>query len=378
MQILRNKQLINFDGILYENGGYLSYSQGVKIKIDEKAKYIVPGFIDRHTHGGYGVDYMDGDIEGNEKLLDLLPSEGITTVLPTTLTQSEDKINESVNNVLLANSMTKHNNIHLEGPYLSLDKIGAQNPEYIQMPNTRLIDNLPDNIKMVSYAPELDENYKFLKYLASKNIVGSIVHSNSLASELVEHNKRGLKNFSHFYNGSSGYTHRSPGVVNAGLGLDYVFLELICDGHHIDPFVVKTTYKLKGIDSIVLITDSMRAKGLQDGEYDLGGQTVVLSNGTVRLQSGSLAGSVLKMNEAVRNFHNYTNCPLGEAFYAASTNVALSLGLMDIGKLEEGLKADIVVLDENLNVLQTFIEGQKVFDNKERSDEETEYFTNNE
>lgn len=369
MQILRNKQLINFDGILYENGGYLSYSQGVKIKIDEKAKYIVPGFIDRHTHGGYGIDYMDGDIEGNEKLLNLLPSEGITTVLPTTLTQSEEKITLSVNNVLKAKSQTNHNYIHLEGPYLSLDKIGAQNPEFVQVPNTRLIDNLPDNIKMVSYAPELDSDYKFLKYLTSKNIVGSIVHSNSLANELVEHNNRGLKNFSHFYNGSSGYTHRSPGVVNAGLGLDYVFLELICDGHHVDPFVVKTTYKLKGIDSIVLITDSMRAKGLQDGEYDLGGQTVVLANGTVRLQSGSLAGSVLKMNEAVRNFHNYTNCPLGEAFYAASTNVALSLGLMDTGKLEEGLKADIVVLDEDLNVLQTFIKGKKVFDNKERDNE---------
>ncbi len=361
VKILKGKQLIEYNDDLFENDGKISFKGGNKLHINANGKYIVPGFIDRHTHGGYGVDYMDADIAGNERLFRNLLAEGITTVLPTTLTQSDDQIKLAVNSIINAKSTLKKDLIHLEGPFINIKKKGAQNPKYIKKPDIKLLQTLPKKIKMISYAPEFDLNHEFITYLVDNKIVGSIVHSDAKLNDIISAYDNGLVNFSHFYNGSNSYTHRDGGVVNAGLLLDDVFLELICDGFHIDPLVVKTTYKLKGIDSIVLITDSMRAKGLEDGEYDLGGQQVVLQNDQVRLKSGSLAGSVLKMNDAVKNFHKYTNCPLGEAFYAASTNVANSLNIKDTGQLCDGYFADVVVLDEQLNVIQTFVNGQVQF-----------------
>ncbi len=361
MQILIQDKLIPFDNNLYADNHNISFTSGERIEFDSRVKYIVPGYIDRHTHGGYGVDYMDGNIPGNEMLFENLLSEGITTVIPTTLTQSTDNIKLAVNNCLKSKGAIKHDLVHLEGPYINVSKKGAQNEKYIIKPETKLINQLPNCIKLISYAPEFDNDLSFYKYITSKNIVGSIVHSDANLDTICKANKVGLNNFSHFYNGSNSFTHRSPGVVNAGLLLDKPYLELICDGYHVDREVIKTTYKLKGIESIVLITDSMRAKGCEPGEYDLGGQKAYLQDNQVRLKNGSLAGSVLKMDEAVKNFYKFTNCRLEEAFYAASTNVANSLNLTDRGKIAEGKRADIIGLDENLNVIQTYIDGALVY-----------------
>ncbi len=359
IHILRDDQMQSLEGVLYCDEGKISFIKGTKIKVPQATKYIVPGFIDRHTHGGYGVDYMDANLEGNENLLKQLAKEGITTVLPTTMTMDYADIDYALSILdKYSQEGVKCGGIHLEGPYLNIEKIGAQNPKYLKKPDSEYIKKHACQLQVVSYAPELDPDLEFLKTLNAHNIKGSVVHSNANVEQLIDSYKHGLNSFSHFYNGSSAYTHRNPGVINAGLGFDNTFLELICDGIHVDPFVVQTTYKLKGNDAIVLITDSMRAKGLNDGEYDLGGQRVILKDNQVRLKSGSLAGSVLTMDRAVRNYAKYTNCSVEEAIKAATSNVARSLGRTDIGYISEGQDFDVVMLDENLNILQVYVNGK--------------------
>lgn len=357
--ILRDSEFVLYKDDLHIKNNCISFKSGEKILLPLNAKYIIPGYIDRHTHGGYGVDYMDGDEGGNEFLLTKLASEGITTVIPTTMTMNYEQIYKCLETLKkYSGNGVRVRKSHLEGPFLNSEKIGAQNPKYLKEPDVNFLKPIKEQVAMVSFAPELDKEFEFTDYLNSEDIVSSVVHSNASAYTIEEANKHGLKSFSHFYNGSSGYSHRNPGVVNAGLSLNNVNLELICDGFHIDPFVIKQTYEQKGTNSIILITDSMRAKGLNDGEYDLGGQKVILANGQVRLASGSLAGSVLSMEQAVKNFVKFTSCSYAEAILCASTNVARSLGFSDIGSIEEMNKFDIVILDENLNVLTTYVEGK--------------------
>ncbi len=366
MKILIDNKLEEFHNNLYSKEGKISFSSGQKIKVNPKVKYIVPGFIDRHTHGGYGVDFMDGDVEGNKRLLKSLASEGITTVIPTTMTMDYPSIIKSISAIKKAkDTKIKIAKIHLEGPFLNIEKIGAQNSKYLKNIDLKFIDAIKDDIILISYAPELDLDCAFIDFLNNNKIIGSIVHSNATVEEIIPAYQKGLKSFSHFQNGSSGYNHRTPGVVNAGLGLEDVFLELICDGYHVDPFVIKTIYKLKGNKQIVLITDSMRAKGLDDGIYQLGGQETILKENQVRLKSGSLAGSVLKMNHAVENYYNFTDCKIEEAFMAASWNVAKSLNLKNIGKIKENYACDLTMLNDKFEVIQTFVNGLEVYKNKQ-------------
>lgn len=359
--ILKHDQLINYENDLYNNNGLISYCTGELLDIPENTKYIVPGYIDRHTHGGYGIDYMDANVDGNEVLLRRLAEEGITTVVPTTMTMSYEAIINASNAIeqYSGDGINCHK-IHLEGPFLNREKVGAQNPKFLAPVDSKLVEKIKSNVSLISYAPELDSDNSFLKYLQENNIEGSIVHSNASYEQVKCAYDAGLKSFSHFYNGSSFFSHRDPGAVNSGLGLDNTKLELICDGIHVHPFVVKSTYKLKGNDNIMLITDSIRAKGLEDGEYDLGGQRVFLKEGAVRLESGMLAGSVLKMDVAVKNYYQFTGCSIAEAINAASKNVAKSLNI-NSGELTPGKRFDVLCLDEDLNVLATYANGNLLY-----------------
>lgn len=364
INILIGKSFVDYKSNLFNNNGLISFEQGDELEIPSGVKYIIPGYIERHIHGGYGIDFMDGNVESNKLLLSRLPETGVTSVFPTSMSMNYESIKQMIRNIP-TNSYrgAKCEKIHLEGPFINIEKCGAQNTDYIKAPDISFISEIKDSVALVSYAPELDGESKFIDYLTENNIVPSVVHSNATASEVEIAYKHGLKSFSHFYNGSSGFHHREPGVINAGLFLDDVFLELICDGEHVSPFVINQTYKSKGIDAIVLITDSMRAKGMDDGTYDLGGQQVILEGNTVRLQSESLAGSVLSMEQAVKNFYKFTNCSVSNAVVAASTNVAKSLNRSDIGSLKEGNCFDVVFLDEQLNVVRTYVNGEIVYDN---------------
>lgn len=357
MKILIDKEILDYENKMFINGDKISFAHGEEYIPSENCAYIVPGFIDRHIHGGYGYDFMDKEFTNIENLLTLLPSEGTTSVLATTTTMSRNRIVYAMNNVeKLKTTGTKVQGIHLEGPFLNPLKVGAQNPKYLIPAEKELLLNNLEKIKMISYAPELT-TIEFTKYLIENKIKASCVHSNATQQELEKHTKVGLNSISHFYNGSSVFSHRDPGVVNAGLANQNIEVELICDGIHINPDVINFTTREKDWNKIILVTDSVRAKGLEDGEYELGGQQVFKAGNEVRLKSGSLAGSVLPMNVAVKNFSNYTK-DTPRAFYSASSSVALSLGLTNVGFIKEGYKFDIVELDEDFNVLKTYIDGQ--------------------
>lgn len=363
LKILTGTEFVDYRQNLYNKDGYISYEEGELISIPTDAKYIIPGYIERHIHGGYGIDFMDGDVEKNRELLTRLPESGVTNLFPTSMSMDYKAVKKMISSIPTDGYLgAKCEKIHLEGPFINIKKCGAQNTDYIKKPDLNFMSDIKNDTAIVSYAPELDKDVSFINYLIENEINPSVVHSNATAFEIEKAYNNGLRNFSHFYNGSSPFHHREPGVINAGLDLDNVFLELICDGEHVSPYVINQTYKSKGIDAIVLITDSMRAKGMDDGEYDLGGQKVILKGNTVRLETGSLAGSVLSMEQAVKNFHSYTGCPVSSAVLAATTNVAKSINRTDIGSLGSGNSFNVVLLDEELNVLRTYVDGNVVYD----------------
>ncbi len=370
MKILINNEMVDFNDDLFVNDGKISFTVGSKIKINEKAKYIVPGFIDQHIHGAGTADTMDNNEEAIEIFAKTLPKEGTTSFLATTMTYDLGIVKEVISK--LKNHERKNDEarivgVHMEGPFISPNYIGAQNPVYQQDPNAQVFEliNSEDMIKVVTYAPELDDNFELTKYLSARNIVASVGHSGASCDVVNEAIKYGLNNFTHFHNASSGHHHREPGVVTSGLMNRDAKVELIVDGIHVNKDTVKAVYNIKGYENIILITDSMRAKGAADGEYDLGGQTVYKKGMEARLKSGVLAGSVLEMNMAIKNMVEFTGCNVKEAFMMASYNVAKHLNLDTKGLIKEGYDFDVTVLDENFNVLQTFVAGEEAYTNEE-------------
>lgn len=355
-------------GYIYTMYGCIS-KYGEKIEIPKNC-IAVPGFIDIHTHGGFNKDAMDGDVDGLKCIAKESLKSGTTSFYPTTLTESKENIEKSLKTIDYY--MKNFNDygaevlgVHLEGPFLNKSFKGAHDEHLIVNPNIedfKKFEETCKNIKIVTYAIENDIDFLFTKYLKSKNIVSSIGHSDSNFEKISEALKIRDFNITHFYNGCSSHSHRNPGVVTAGLYFDNIMIEMICDGIHVNKDVVKTTLKLKGSDKIILITDSMRARGLKDGIYKLGGLDVIKKGNEARLKSGNLAGSTISMNDAFKNIINYTNCSLEDAVAMTSTNASIRLGINNRkGTLDLGKEADICILDENLDVIRTYKKGKIVF-----------------
>jgi len=361
MKILIDKNFEEFN-TFFSKKGKISFEKGDEVIIPNTVKYIVPGFIDQHIHGALGKDTMDNTVEAIEKISFGLLREGTTSFIPTTMTYDNKVLEEVLEKIYIAMESAKGANVlgtHLEGPFISKDFIGAQNPNYVCLPNINLFNeiNKKKTVEIVTYAPENDSNFDLTRYLSNNNIIASVGHSAASCEIVSEAIKNGLTNFTHFHNASSGHHHREPGVVTAGFLNEGVMVELIVDGIHLDPDVVKTTYKVKGGENIILITDSMRAKGCSDGSYDLGGQEVIKIGSEARLEDGTLAGSVLEMNVAIKNMINFSGCQIEEAFLMASHNPAKYLGLNNKGLLKEGFDFDVTCLDEDFNVIQTYVGG---------------------
>lgn len=370
--IIKNIKIVNYDQTI-ENG-FVEIKNGKIINIGKdyqgleeaiEGEYLLPGFIDIHTHGTNGFDVMDATKEALDSMVLKLPKEGVTSFLATTLTMSQDKLIAAIKNVVdYKEDKTGASilGIHLEGPYVNCKYKGAQNEDYIQEASEESFNELLKHangfIKIVTYAPELTK-VQFTDYLVKNNIIPSAGHSGASMACILEHVEHGLKNITHFHNGQSGHHHRHPGVVSAGLYSDDISVELIVDGHHIDKDVVKLVHKLKKSDHIFLITDSMRAKNLEDGAYSLGGLDVVKKNGVVRTSSGGLAGSILTMDNAVKNMTEFTACSMNEIVSMTSYNQAKLLGLShNLGKIAPGYKADLLVFDKELNLTHTICKGQ--------------------
>ncbi len=363
MQILKEFELIDFDGNLYNDNGQISFDKGESIIIDSRGKYIVPGFIDQHIHGAGNFDTMDN--EGIDTICQTLVREGTTSFLPTTMTYDLDVVKQIIDELQKYDGTSGANivGIHVEGPFINgVEYLGAQNGKYIKKPNKADIERLNETkfVKVVTYAPELDDDLEMTKYMAENDIVASIGHSGATMAQAEAALNHGARCFTHLHNACSGHHHRNPGVVTAAFANEQI-AELIVDGVHIHPDAVRATHKIKGTDGIVLITDAMRAKGMEDGQYDLGGQTVYKNGSEARLENGVLAGSVLVMNEAVANMHKFTNCGIADAVQMASYNVAQNLGLKNKGLIKAGYDFDITVLDEQFNVIETYVGGDCKF-----------------
>lgn len=336
---------------------------------------VVPGFIDEHIHGAAGSDAMDGTMEDLGKIANALASEGTTAFLATTMTQSPENITKALKAVKAYRELSPESGaeilgVHLEGPFISKDFVGAQPIEYVAKPSVEVFkkyqDVSGDCVRIVTLAPEVEGSTELIKYLVSQNIVASIGHTNATYADVKKAVEAGATNLTHTYNAMKPLHHREVGTVGSGLLFDELNCECICDGIHVSGPAIQLLHKNKPADKMTLITDAMRAKHMPDGVSELGGQVVIVKNGEARLENGTLAGSVLKMNNAVKNVMKFLNLPLEEVVKLASQNPAKNLGVFDqMGSIKEGKRADFVILDKDLNVVQTVRNGKVIYNNKQ-------------
>lgn len=336
--------------------------------IDAQGQHIIPGFIDIHMHGGYGEDAMDASYDGLKHLSESLLSEGTTSYLATTMTQSDENITKALENIVNYQKAQDQYNaativgVHLEGPFISEHKVGAQNPAYVQRPTVAKVEQFQttanNQIKVITFAPEVEGAHETLEAL-HKEIQFSIGHTVATFDEVNDAVAHGAKHVTHLYNAGTSFEHREPGVFGAAWLNDQLSTELIVDGIHSHPAAVKIAYKQKGNARFFLITDAMRAKGMPDGEYDLGGQNVIVKGSEARLASGALAGSILKMNTGLKNLINFTGDTLDHLWRVTSLNQAIALNIdTQTGSLEVGKDADIVIVNDDIDVLATIKSGK--------------------
>ncbi|PKM62788.1 MAG: N-acetylglucosamine-6-phosphate deacetylase [Firmicutes bacterium HGW-Firmicutes-21] len=331
--------------------------------IDAGGAYVAPGLIDVHIHGYMGEDTSDCNAEGVRKMSAGLVKKGVTGWLPTTVTiPREDLVNVAAEIRSLIEESKAWNGsailgMNAEGPFVNPKRKGAQNEDYIQKPDADVIIENSDVIKIVTLAPEMDENFEAIKKIASNtSVVISMGHTDASYELACDAITAGVRQVTHLFNAMTPLGHRNPGVVGAALN-NSVYTELISDNFHIHPALFQLVYKLKG-DKLILITDSLRAAGLPDGEYTLGGQKIFLKGIECRLEDGTIAGSVLTLNKGVGNVIANTDLTVPQVVACASINPATALGIADKkGSIEIGKDADIIIADESFNIKKTIIGG---------------------
>jgi N-acetylglucosamine-6-phosphate deacetylase len=329
---------------------------------DAHHQSLIPGMIDVHIHGGYDVDVMDGDAERLHHFSRQMLQEGVTSFLATTITQDWADITRALETVrtVVEEEDTTIVGVHLEGPFINPDYAGAQPREYIVEPDVVQLlkwqEVSGNTIKIVTYAPERPGARAFEEAVGLTGAIPSAGHTDATYTQ----NQAGhVTHGTHLYNQMRALHHREPGTVGYCHLTPEVYSEIIPDGIHSAPEMVDFAYRIKGADRLIVITDAMRAKGLAEGEYELGGQSVFVRDGAARLENGSLAGSILTMDAALRNIIAYTGCTLEEAVRMTSVNAAKELQLTQKGSLSIGKDADIVLLDEGLHIQETIHRGTR-------------------
>lgn len=339
--------------------------------IDAAGNYVAPGLVDIHIHGYLGEDTCDGNIEGLEKMAKGIVANGVTSFCPTTMTVSKSEIEKAFDTARELKAMGRDGyhganvlGINCEGPFINPSKKGAQAEEHILRPDGKFIVDNGDIIKLVTIAPEMDGALEAIKYITeNSDVLVSMGHTGATFEEANAGIEAGVGHTTHLFNAMTALMHRNPGVVGAALSSDEVSCELIADTFHVNKGLFALVAKLKG-DKLCLITDCMRAGGMPDGEYDLGGQNVTVKGIQCLLADGTIAGSVLRLNRSVQNFYNNTNVGLAKAFAAASLNPATAVGEADKkGSLEIGKDADIIIVNNNFDILKTIIGGTTRYEN---------------
>lgn len=386
--LLKNIQVYTETGVI--SNGYIKINNGKIAEIGTMQEFVhmegyhvipvpehytvIPGLIDVHIHGADGADVMDGTKEALDRIATALTKEGTTSFLATTMTQSENAIEKALINVgeYIENQFSENKaevlGIHLEGPFVNQKMAGAQPIQYIIKPQIELFNKWQKlskgHIKLVTLAPEIDGGLELIRHLKESGVIASIGHSQSTFDEAIAAINAGVNHVTHLYNQMSGLHHREPGIVGAFFLREELKAELISDGIHVRPEAVRLAHKIAGTNRIILITDSMRAKCLKNGTYDLGGQDVFVQDGKAVLSNGTLAGSTLKLGQALKNMISYTGCTLGEAVQMASANPARQLNVFNRkGSIAVGKDADLVILNEDYDVCMTFCNGFIAYDN---------------
>lgn len=335
--------------------------------------YAIPGLTDIHFHGCVGYDFCDGNVEAIDKIASFQAREGITTIVPATMTVEEDalfrvcraaadyfekqELGQYEKNALLCG-------INMEGPFISREKAGAQNPVFIRKPDAVLFDDLQEAsgglIKLLAIAPEAEGAISFIREKSGKLIL-SVAHTAAGYDTAMEAFAAGAGHVTHLYNAMSPLSHREPGIVGAAVDTK-AEVELICDGVHVHPSMVRTTIQMMGEDKVIFISDSMRATGLADGNYTLGGQAVTVTGNRAALEDGTLAGSVTSLMECLKIAVSEMKIPLETAVKCAAVNPAKCVGIYDrYGSITPGKYANLVLLDkEDLSVRKVFLKGREI------------------
>lgn len=354
-----NSDLLIEDGIIKKIGKISDFG------IDLNGKKIIPGLTDIHTHGADGVDTCDAKLESIEKIAKYNMLSGVTQFCPTTMTFSEE-ILENILRVIgeYDNRFSEVVGIHMEGPFISKDKIGAQNPKYLMNPDVEMIERLDKVsgglLKIISIAPEIEGSTEFAKKLSDKYIL-SVAHTNATYEEAIEAYKNGFKHLTHTFNAMPGIHHRKPGVIPAAVEMAES-AEIITDGVHIHDAVIRLAFKMFGRDRMILVSDSNEATGLNDGEYMLGGQKIIKVGNLATIKgTDTIAGSSTNLYSCMKRAIK-AGIREEDAILAATNNPAKRLGIENkVGIIKEGNIANLIVTDIDLNIERIILRGEEVW-----------------
>ncbi len=358
-------------GLLIEDGRIVAFTSDAPSgaeHLDAGGLIISPGFIDTHIHGGREADTMDGTPESLREISRHLAEHGVTSWLPTTVACAP----EALDRILAAVETVRREGsggaavlgAHLESNFLAPKYKGAQPPEYLRPIGdpelTAVLDKHSRTIRLMTLAPELAGAHGFIQQLVSKGITVSVGHTDATYDQVIGAVEAGSSRVTHLCNAQRGFHHREPGVLGAGLACDRLYTEIIADLEHVHPAGLTIAYKCKGAERLMLVSDAVRGSGLVPGRYELGGHPTVIDGKVARLEDGTIAGSVITLERAVRNMVEAAGVPLDAALRMASEAPARSLGLDQKGRIAPGLDSDLVLLTDTLDVRATVVMGQVV------------------
>ena len=369
---IENVNIFNADGyfekgsVCMENGFFVAGSEATEGPvIDGSGLYAIPGLTDLHFHGCVGYDFCDGTEEAIRAMAEYEASVGVMNICPATMTLPEDQLLRICDAAAAYRSEkgARLVGINMEGPFISVKKKGAQNEKYIRTPDVELYRRLQERsgrlFKLVDVAPETEGAMEFISQV-SPEVTVSLAHTEADYDTAVEAFERGASHVTHLYNAMPPYSHRAPGVIGAAAD-NMAEVELICDGVHVHPSVVRNTLRMFGEDRVIFISDSMMATGMPDGEYALGGQAVHVKGNRATLADGTIAGSATNLMDCMRTAVKQMGVSLAVAVRCAAVNPAISLGIYNhYGSITPGKAADLILLDEDLEIRGLYMDGVKL------------------